>query len=81
MGNLAISNKILDKYFGYLKNLDNKTKKSLIIKLTKSIETKSKKDFDLNSIFGAWEDDRSSDEIITEIRNSRVNKINTESFE
>ena len=81
MGSLAISNKILDKYFGYLKNLDNKSKKSLIIKLTKSIETKSKKEFDLNSIFGVWEDDRNSDEIISEIRSSRVNKINTESFE
>ena len=81
MGSLAISNKILDKYFGYLKNLDNRAKKNLIIKLTKSIEIKSEKDFDLKSIFGAWEDDRNSDEIISEIRGSRVNKINTEGFE
>ena len=80
-GSVAISNKILDKYFGYLKNLDNKAKKHLINKLTKSIEAKSEKEFDLKSIFGAWEDDRSSDEIISEIRNSRVNKTNTESFE
>jgi hypothetical protein len=29
MGSLTISNKILDKYFGYLKNLDNKAKKAL----------------------------------------------------
>ncbi|MCX2678342.1 hypothetical protein OOZ15_00160 [Galbibacter sp. EGI 63066] len=81
MGSLVISNKILDKYFGYLKNLDNKTKKSLINKLTKSIETKSKKEFDLKSLFGAWEDDKNSDEIISEIKKSRVNKTNTESFE
>jgi|TARA_B100000378_G_scaffold276888_1_gene275782 hypothetical protein len=81
MGSLTISNKVLDKYFGYLKNLDNKAKKSLIIKLTKSIETKSKKEFDINKMFGAWNDNKSSDEIISEIKNSRVNKINTESFE
>jgi len=81
MGSLTISNKVLDKYFGYLKNLDNKTKKSLIIKLTKSIETKSKKEFDINKMFGAWNDNKSSDEIISEIKNSRVNKLNTESFE
>ncbi len=81
MGSLTISNKILDKYFNYLKNLDNKAKKSLIIKLTKSIETKSKKEFDLNKMFGAWVDNRSSDEIILEIKSSRVNKPNTESFE
>jgi hypothetical protein len=81
MGSLTISNKTLDKYFGYLKNLDNKAKKSLINKLTKSIETKSKKEFDLNKLFGAWSDDRSSDEIILDIKNSRVNKTNSESFE
>lgn len=81
MGSLAISNKILDKYFGYLKNLDNKSKKKLIIKLAKSIETKPKKEFDLKSIFGAWEDSRDSDEIISKIRSSRVDKLNTESFE
>ncbi len=81
MGSLTISNKVLDKYFGYLKNLDNKAKKSLIIKLTKSIEAKPKKEFDLNKIFGAWSDDKSSDEIISEIKSSRVDKLNTESFE
>ena len=80
MGSLTISNKILDKYFGYLKNLDNNTKKNLIIKLTKSIETKSNKAFDIKSIFGAWEDDRTSDEIISEIKSSRVEKQNTTSL-
>jgi hypothetical protein len=76
MGSLSISNRILDKYFGYLKNLDNNAKKNLIIKLTKSIETKSKKAFDIKSIFGAWEDDKTSDEIINEIKSSRVDKSN-----
>lgn len=80
MGNLTISNKILEKYFGYLKNLDNAAKKNLIIKLTKSIETKSKKTFDINSIFGAWEDTRSSDDIINEIKSSRVEKRNNPSL-
>ncbi len=77
MGSLTISNKILDKYFGYLKNLDNNAKKNLIIKLTKSIETKSKKSFDIKSVFGAWEDERTSDEIMSEIKSSRVEKLNT----
>lgn len=80
MGSLTISNKILDKYFGYLKNLDVNAKKSLIIKLTKSIETKSKKIFDIESVFGAWEDERTSDEIISEIKSSRVEKRNTASL-
>lgn len=81
MGGLTISDKVLDKYFGYLKNLDTNAKKSLINKLTKSIKTSPKKEFDLNKLFGAWIDDKRTDEIISEIKNSRVNKFNMESFE
>ncbi|MET4082079.1 hypothetical protein ABIB40_002035 [Pedobacter sp. UYP30] len=80
MGSLAISNKILDKYFGYLKYLDNNAKKDLIVKLTNSIETEPKKAFDIKSIFGVWEDDRTSDGIISEIKSSRVEKQNTENL-
>lgn len=76
MGSLSISNKVIDKYFGYLKNLDNSAKKKLIIELTKSIETKSEKKFDIKSIFGTWEDNRTSDEIINEIKSSRIEKLN-----
>lgn len=81
MGSLIISNKLLDKYFGYLKNLDNDSKKNLIIKLTESLETTPGTKSDLKSLFGAWEDSRNSDEIISEIRASRVNKAKTEGFE
>lgn len=81
MGRFVISNKILEKYFGYLKHLDNTTKKNLINKLTKSLDTKTPKPFDIKSIFGAWEDDRSSDEIIREIKSSRVEKRNSMSLE
>lgn len=78
MGSLTVSNKVLDKYFGYLKNLDNKAKKTLIAKLTESLDIRPKKKFDPESIFGAWVDNRTSDEIIADIRNSRVEKDNTE---
>jgi len=46
--------------------------------LTESIETEDIKSFDLTNIYGAWEDSRDSDEIIREIRNSRVNKKDIE---
>lgn len=77
MGSLVISDKILDKYFGYLKNFDVSSKKKLINKLTKSIEGSSVEKFDIKSIFGAWQDERTSDEIIKEIKSSRVEKHNT----
>ncbi len=76
MGHLAISSKILDKYFGFLINLDNSSKKRLIIRLTESIETEKKENTDLSLLYGAWTDDRDSDEIIREIRNSRIEKRN-----
>lgn len=81
MGGLTISNKMLDKYFGYLKYLDDKAKKSLILRHTKSMNKKPKNNFDLNDFFGAWEDDKDTDEIISEIKSSRIEKLNTESFE
>ncbi len=78
MGGLAISNKLLDKYYSYLKNLDIKTKKNLILKLTESMENKSNEKTNPEYFFGAWIDKRSSDDIIFEIKNSRVEKLNTE---
>lgn len=71
---LALTNTTIDKYFGFLTKLDNLSKKKLIIKLTESIEINEESDFDLSSLYGAWEDSKTSDEIIKEIRNSRVDK-------
>jgi hypothetical protein len=68
MASLSISNKMVERYFSYLQHLDSNAKKKLIIKLTESIQTKSDKKFDIESVFGAWEDNRISDEIISEIK-------------
>lgn len=68
MASLSISNKMVERYFGYLRHLDTNAKKKLISKLTESIQNKSDKKFDIESIFGAWEDNRTSDEIISEIK-------------
>jgi len=70
MGTLALSNNTIVKYFGYLRKLDNNSKKKLIINLTESIETNEDKPFDLKCIYGAWDDSRDSDEIINQIRRS-----------
>jgi hypothetical protein len=80
MANLTLNNKTLEKYFGMLRGLDNLSKKKLIIKLTESLEIKEEK-VDLRTLFGAWEDDKDSDEIIKEIRESRVEKAEDLGFE
>lgn len=77
---LVFNNDIIGRYFSFLTKLDNITKKQLIIKLTESLEVEEKEDFDLKSLCGTWEDDRSSDKIIEDIKNSRVEKINTINF-
>ncbi len=71
---IALKNTTIDKYFSFLTKLDNLSKKRLIIKLTESIEVKEKNHFDLKSLYGAWDDSRTSDEIISDIKNSRVEK-------
>ena len=78
--NLAFENKKVNSYFRLMKNWDTESKKDLIIKLTKSINDKTKDKHDFSSCFGAWEDERSADEIIDDIRNSRVNNREIEDF-
>jgi hypothetical protein len=71
----ALSDKTINKYFGFLLKLDSQSKKKLIDKLTESLKEKEKIKVSLNDLSGAWEDSRDSDQIIQEIRNSRVNKV------
>lgn len=80
MGNLSLNNNTLEKYFGILKNLDDNSKKNLIIKLTKSLKTNKKDLTGIDEIFGAWKDSREADDIIADIKSSRINKKEEESF-
>jgi hypothetical protein len=64
---LVFSNKSIDKYFRFLTHLDNVSKKRLIEMLKKSLKSEEN-DFKDADLFGAWDDDRSSDEIIAEIK-------------
>jgi len=77
---LALTNSTIDKYFGYLSKIDNDSKKKIIIKLTESIDFKESSKSDLTKLFGAWKDSRDSDEIIREIRDSRIDKHNNAEF-
>lgn len=70
---IALKNKTIEEYWDVLSRLDINSKRKLIIRLTESIEIKDESEFDLARLFGAWEDSRDSDEIIKEIRESRVN--------
>jgi hypothetical protein len=84
MAHIVISNKILDRYFRFLARFDNKSKKRLINKLKESLEKNDVMENEtpeLGALFGAWVDDRSSDEIIKEILSARIEKREIENFE
>ncbi|GGK07636.1 hypothetical protein [Parabacteroides faecis] len=76
---------IIETYWGLLKNLSTDIKLKLIARLSNSIlDDKAKEEYkDLpDKFYGAWEDDKSAEELINEIRNSRVlGTRHIESFE
>jgi hypothetical protein len=78
--NLAVTNRMVNNYFRYMRNWDADTKKNLIIKLTASIDSKQQNAFDFSSCFGAWVDDRSADDIINDLRADRLNSKEIEEF-
>jgi len=77
---LTLTNSTIDKYFGFLTELDNASKKRLIAKLKASIVAAKDDSVDLAKLHGAWEDSRSSDEVIREIRDARVDKNDSVEF-
>lgn len=81
MGTISISKAILEKYFSILDRFDDASKRRLIEKLNSTLNNRSTKKENMQDLFGAWQDDRSTDEIINDIKKSRVEKRNDISFE
>jgi len=64
---------IINSYFSLLEGLSTTTKAELIEKLTKSMKVKEKqKDKLFFASFGAFESDKSAEEIIQDIKSSRT---------
>ena len=77
----AIENTIVNGYVGLLDNLSTLNKLDLISKLTASVKidlTNKKSSF--KKAFGAFDSKMSAEEIIEEIRNSRISTRQIESF-
>ena len=72
---------IVDGYVGLLNNLSTNNKLDLISKLTASVKTDlTNKKSSFKKSFGAFESKKSAEEIIEEIRDSRVSTREIESF-
>ena len=76
-----INNTIIDGYIELLDNLSPSNKLDLISKLTASVKTDlNSKKSSFKKAFGAFDSKKSAEEIIKDIRNSRVSTRQTETF-
>jgi hypothetical protein len=72
---------LADYYFDLLKNLNPNSKLDLISKLSESLkENDTVAEASLQSLFGAYQSEETADEIIAELRNSRIFNHNIESI-
>jgi len=77
-----INTTIVEGYIGLLDKLSLSNKLELISKLTDSAKTDlRKKESSFKEAFGAFESTKTAEEIIEEIRSSRVSNRKTESFQ
>ena len=81
MRTAEINTTIVDGYLRLLDNLSANNKLDLISKLTASVKTDlTNKKSSFKKAFGAFDSSKSAEEIIEEIRNSRVSTRQIESF-
>ncbi len=72
---------VVDGYVGLMKNLSTSNKLDLISKLTESVKTDLiKKKSTFKKAFGAFDSKKTAEEIIEEIRNSRMSTRQIEPF-
>ena len=67
-----------DYYFGVLKNLNADSKLDLISQLSQSLKSDKTDTTSLESLFGAYKSEETADEIIAELRSSRIFNRNIE---
>jgi len=81
MRTAEINTTIVDGYVELLDNLSTNSKLDLISKLTNSVKTDlTNKKSSFKKAFGAFDSKKSAEEIIEEIRSSRVSTRQIESF-
>ena len=72
MKTIDVNTNFIETYFGLLKNLSPDIKLDIIGKLSKTIKSDlNEQNKSLKDSFGAWQSDKSADEIILELRESR----------
>jgi len=76
MANIISNSNTLEMYYRLIESLDDLSKRKLIDRLIESLEAPSNKP-ELKTLFGAWNDERDSDEIINQIKKYRIEKTDS----
>jgi hypothetical protein len=78
MKNTELNTILINSYFDLFQRLSSEAKQALISKLTKSMRNEEKEQTTpFFSTFGAFEDDKTAQELISEIEDSRTFNKNT----
>ncbi len=81
MKTIDVNTNFIETYFGLLKNLSRDIKLDIIGKLSKTIKSDlNKQNKSLKNSFGVWQSDKSAEEIIMELRESRNFNRNIEAL-
>ena len=72
MKTTELNTKLLDNYFGLIRNLSPEIKINLIEKIAKTLkENISNNRTSINDAFGGWKSNKSADDIIAELKENR----------
>ncbi len=69
---MGITVKIADNYINLLSSVSDEVKLRVINKLSENLLKGKKKEISIKDSFGAWNDDRSAEEIIKDIHDARI---------
>jgi hypothetical protein len=77
---ISFSDKFINRLISIFQLMDGKSKKTFLEKIHISMNDLPPRKNNLDNVFGKWEDDRSTDEIIKSIVSARVEKNSDISF-
>lgn len=81
MSTIELNTKLVDGYLEFLKYLNPTSKLDLIGKLTQSVKSDlQSRESEFEESFGAWDENDDAEELIEEIRSSRVFNRKIEEF-
>ena len=79
MKKIELNSALIDSYYALLKRLSHKVRVELIARLSDSLQLEDKRDGgDFFSLFGAYQSEKTADEIIRDLKDSRTFKRQTE---